>query len=63
MKMTHTLMVTAIAMFLTHMPADLQAAVVFRDGFGDADLDNNNIALEPYDVDISGSGSGIAGDA
>ncbi len=38
------------------------AAVVISDGFGDADLDNNGVALEAYDVDVNGSGAGTPGD-
>jgi hypothetical protein len=34
------------------------AVVKIFEGFGDADLDNNNIPLEPNDADVSGAGDG-----
>ena len=37
------------------------AVVVIFDGFGDADLNNNGIPLEPTDVDVSSSGRGTVG--
>jgi hypothetical protein len=40
-----------------------RAVVVIFDGFGDADLNNNGVALEPFDVDVNGAGDGTAGDA
>ena len=46
-------LVSAIAFALQQ---SAHAAVVIFDGFGDADLDNDGIALEMNDVDISGGG-------
>ncbi|MBX3426363.1 MAG: hypothetical protein KF688_11845 [Pirellulales bacterium] len=37
------------------------ASVAIFDGFGDADLNNNGIPLEPADVDVSSSGLGTVG--
>ncbi len=34
-------------------PRTVRAAVVFSDGFGDADIDNNGVALEGNDVDMT----------
>jgi len=42
-------LVAVAAVCLTVSPS--VAVVKFFDGFGDADLDNNGIAIEPYDVD------------
>jgi hypothetical protein len=40
---------------------DISAAVVILDGFGDADTNNNGVALESADVDVSGAGNGMVG--
>jgi hypothetical protein len=37
------------------------AVVKIFDGFGDADVDNNGIAAEPADTDVSGAGTGTVG--
>jgi hypothetical protein len=46
----------AIALLVFQPPA--LAVVKIFDGFGDADLDNNGIAAEPNDSDVSGGGDG-----
>lgn len=43
--------VTCLVMF----PGIASAVVVIRDGFGDADINNNGIALEEVDVEVNGS--------
>jgi len=48
----------AILMGAFWLPSAAQAAVVFFDGFGDADRDNNGTPLEAADVDTGGFGGG-----
>ncbi len=50
------LMISAVV-----MTSPAFALVKVFDGFGDADLDNNGIPLEPADVDVSSSGDGTVG--
>ncbi len=61
---SHHLRLAAVAL-LTALTACGQASavVVISDGFGDADLDNNGVPLEAFDVDISSAGKGTPGDS
>jgi hypothetical protein len=49
--------VTIVAILSANAPL-AHAVVKIFDGFGDADVNNNNVALEPADVDVSGAGGG-----
>ena len=52
-----------LALGASEVATPASAAVVIFDGFGDADLNNNGVPLEAFDVDVSSSGDGTPGDA
>src|SRR5689334_7545683 len=48
---------SALAVLAISVPS-AHAVVKIFDGFGDADVNNNVIAAEPADTDVSGAGTG-----
>ncbi|MEM9352320.1 MAG: PEP-CTERM sorting domain-containing protein [Planctomycetota bacterium] len=61
---TRNLALAAVALAIGFMACgQASAVVVISDGFGDADLDNNGVPLEAYDVDVSSAGLGTPGDS
>ncbi|HEX3599240.1 MAG TPA: PEP-CTERM sorting domain-containing protein [Lacipirellulaceae bacterium] len=57
----HLLICTSIVLGTLVCHASALAVVKIFDGFGDADVNNNGIPLEPADVDVSGAGGGTVG--
>jgi hypothetical protein len=57
----HLVIGAAAAAILSLGVCNARATVVIFDGFGDADLDNDGMALEMNDVDVSGAGDGAVG--
>ncbi len=49
------LVVLSVSLAVTMNTSNAFGVVKFFDGFGDADLNNNGTALEPYDVDVGDS--------
>jgi len=63
-SINHILLIVLLAtLVVTVATSDSYAVVVLRDRFGDADLDNNGVALEAFDTDINGAGGGTPGDS
>src|SRR4051794_32821945 len=55
------LLMGALAGCALTFSSSARAVVLISDGFGDGDLNNNGIPLEPQDVDVSSAGNGTVG--